>query len=162
MTYKRFDDTDLLNVQAFLPKEQILYGDQITEEYCHDEMGYAYCKPDVVLFVLTTDQASKVMKYAYDNNIVILARGSGTGLVGGCVPISKIGGIVLCTNRMNKIVSLDEQNLTLTVECGALLLDINKYLEDTPYFYPPIGREVCDNRRHISTNAGGMRAVNTA
>ena len=62
------------------------------------------------------------MKYAYNNNIPVTPRGSGTGLVGAAVPIK--AGIVIDLSKMNKILELDEENLTLTVEPGVLLMEI--------------------------------------
>jgi glycolate oxidase len=98
------------------------------------------------------------MTYANENKIPVVVRGSGTGLVGGCIPIE--GGIVLCTSKMNKILELDENNLTLTVEPGVLLLDIYEYVESRGYFYAPDpGEKTATIGGNISTNAGGMRAV---
>ena len=98
------------------------------------------------------------MAYANENKIPVVVRGSGTGLVGGCIPLE--GGIVLCTSKMNKILELDENNLTLTVEPGVLLLDIYEYVESRGYFYAPDpGEKTATIGGNISTNAGGMRAV---
>ena len=75
------------------------------------------------------------MKYAYENIIPVVARGSGTGLVGASVPIH--GGIMINIVRMNKILEIDEENLTLTLEPGVLLMEISKYVEEFDLFYPP-------------------------
>ena len=58
--------------------------------------------PEVLVEVLTTEEVSKIMKYAYENSIPVVARGSGTGLVGASVPI--YGGIMMNMSRMNKIL----------------------------------------------------------
>jgi len=98
------------------------------------------------------------MKYANEEKIPVVVRGSGTGLVGGCVPMA--GGIVICTSKMNKILELDENNLTLTVEPGVLLFEIYQYVESRGYFYAPDpGEKTATIGGNISTNAGGMRAV---
>ncbi|MBW6458877.1 MAG: FAD-binding oxidoreductase, partial [FCB group bacterium] len=82
----------------------------------------------------------------------------GTGLVGAAVAIHK--GIMLSTERMNRILELDEANLTLTVEPGVLLMEISKYVEEHDLFYPPDpGEKSASIGGNISTNAGGMRAV---
>ena len=98
------------------------------------------------------------MKYAYENNIPVTARGSGTGLVGACVPLNK--GIIVDLSDMNKIIELDEENLTLTVEPGVLLMEISKFVQENDLFYPPDpGEKTATIGGNISTNAGGMRAV---
>ena len=61
------------------------------------------------------------MKYAHENNFPVVPRGSGTGLVGGSVALH--GGIMLNLANMNNIIELDEENLTLTVEPGVLLME---------------------------------------
>ena len=98
------------------------------------------------------------MKYAYEQNIPVVVRGSGTGLVGACVPI--YGGIMLETTLMNHILELDTENLTVTVEPGVLLMELSKFVEENDLFYPPDpGEKSATIAGNISTNAGGMRAV---
>ena len=69
--------------------------------------------PDVLVEAITTEEVSKIMKYAYENMIPVVPRGSGTGLVGASVPI--YGGIMINMCRMNKILEIDEENLTLNI-----------------------------------------------
>ena len=158
MSYKKIGSNDIKFFQSIIDKERVFTNEQINEEYGKDELGTIECLPEIVLQVLTTEEVSLVMKYAYDNTIPVVVRGSGTGLVGGCVPIE--GGIVLDLTKMNKIIELDENNLTLTVESGVLLMDIYDYVEPKGYFYAPDpGEKSATIGGNISTNAGGMRAV---
>ena len=67
---------------------------------------------------------------------------------------------MLSLQKMNRILELDEENLTLTVEPGVLLMEISRYVEDHDLFYPPDpGEKSATIGGNISTNAGGMRAV---
>jgi glycolate oxidase len=98
------------------------------------------------------------MKYATDKKIPVVARGSGTDLVGAAVALK--GGIMICTKLMNHILELDEENLTVTVEPGVLLMQLQNYVEEKGFFYPPDpGEKTATIGGNISTNAGGMRAV---
>lgn len=98
------------------------------------------------------------MKYAYKNNIPVTPRGQGTGLVGASVAIH--GGIMINLSKINKILELDEENLTLTVEPGVLLMTIGQYVQERDLFYPPDpGEKSATIGGNINTNAGGMRAV---
>lgn len=158
MNYHKITKEDIKYFKSIIPEDRVYSQDEISEEYSKDELGTIKALPDVLIQVATTEEVSLVMKYAYEKTIPVVIRGSGTGLVGGCVPIH--GGIVLDMTKMNKIIELDENNLTLTVEAGVLLMDISQYLEEKDYFYAPDpGEKSATIGGNISTNAGGMRAV---
>lgn len=158
--YKNIEIEDYESILELIgnDKERVFFRDEVNEDYSHDELGGIKKMPDIVVQVLCTDEVSKIMKYAYDNNIPVTPRGSGTGLVGAAVPLE--GGIVIDLSKMNKILELDEENLTLTLEPGVLLMEIGKYVEEADLFYPPDpGEKSATIGGNISTNAGGMRAV---
>ena len=156
--YKKIDEKDIAYLSSLFDEKSIFIGNDVSDDFGKDELVALAKKPDVLIFVQSALDISKVMAYANENKIPVVVRGSGTGLVGGCIPIE--GGIVLCTSKMNKILELDENNLTLTVEPGVLLLDIYEYVESRGYFYAPDpGEKTATIGGNISTNAGGMRAV---
>ena len=158
MSYKKFDEADLKFLRNLCGAERVTARDEIGEDYCHDELGGTHARPDAHVKVLSTEEVSQVMKYAYANEIPVTVRGSGTGLVGGAVPLE--GGILLDTSAMNRFLELDEKNMTLTLEPGVLLMEIGKYVEEHNLFYPPDpGEKTATIGGNISTNAGGMRAV---
>lgn len=156
--YKKIDQKDIAYLSQIFEEKHFFVGDSIPEDYSKDELGTLERKPDILIFVRSAEEISYVMKYANENMIPVVVRGSGTGLVGGCVALE--GGIVLCTSKMNRILELDENNLTLTVEPGVLLFEIYQYVESRGYFYAPDpGEKTATIGGNISTNAGGMRAV---
>ena len=160
MSYKEVELKDYEYVLSVIEndKERVFFKDDVNEDYSHDELGGIKKMPDIVVQVLSTEEVSKIMKYAYENNIPVTPRGSGTGLVGAAVPLE--GGIVIDLSKMNKILELDEENLTLTLEPGVLLMEISKYVEEHELFYPPDpGEKSATIGGNVSTNAGGMRAV---
>lgn len=160
MNYKTIDNKDIECLKSIISndEERFLINENISEEYSHDELAGIKKMPDVVLKVKSTEEVSQIMKYAYENSIPVTPRGSGTGLVGAAVPV--LGGIVIDMTLMNNILELDEENLTLTVEPGVLLMEIAKHVEDNGLFYPPDpGEKTATIGGNISTNAGGMRAV---
>jgi len=156
--YKTLDAQDIEFLVSVLGKDRVFTGEAINEDFSHDELGGISRMPDVLVEVHSTDEVSKIMKYAYEKTIPVVARGSGTGLVGASVPI--FGGIMINMCGMNKILELDEENLTLTLEPGVLLMEISKYVEQYDLFYPPDpGEKSATIAGNINTNAGGMRAV---
>ncbi|MCY6960444.1 FAD-binding oxidoreductase [Clostridium brassicae] len=158
MEYNKVNAKDIEFIKEVVGIDNVLAGEEISEDYSHDELGGISHMPDVLVKVHSQEEVSKVMKHAYENTIPVVARGSGTGLVGASVPIH--GGIMVDLTEMNNILELDEENLTLTVEPGVLLMEIGKFVEEHDFFYPPDpGEKSATIGGNISTNAGGMRAV---
>ncbi len=159
MTYKKVDEKDIEFLLSICGENRVFVGEkEINEDFSHDELAGIHKYPEVLVEVASTEEVSKIMKYAYDNNIPVIPRGQGTGLVGASVAIH--GGIMINLCKMNKILELDEENLTLTVEPGVLLMEISKFVEEHDLFYPPDpGEKSATIAGNINTNAGGMRAV---
>lgn len=157
--YKKLDDKDIAFIKNVIgDEERVLVGENINEEYSHDELGGTSSYPDIVIKVKSAEEISAIMKYAYEQTIPVTPRGSGTGLVGSSVAIKH--GIMIDTSLMNQVLELDEENLTITVEPGVLLMELAAYVEEHDFFYPPDpGEKSATIGGNISTNAGGMRAV---
>ena len=140
-------------------KERLIFDADIPEKYLSDALGRRKGTADALVFPLTTQEVSSVLRYAHENRIPVTPRGAGTNLVGSTVPL-KGGGILLDLSRMNRVLELDEDTMTLTVEPGILLQDVQAYVEERGFFYPPDpGEKASSIGGNISTNAGGMRAV---
>ena len=156
--YKEVTKEDIAALAAMTDASRVLSGDGISDDYSHDELGTVSAKPSVLVRVLSTEEVSAVMRYANENHIPVVVRGSGTGLVGASVALE--GGIMLETRLMNKILELDEENLTVTVQPGVLLMELAAFAESHDFLYPPDpGEKSATIAGNISTNAGGMRAV---
>lgn len=156
--YKKINQTDIEYFISIVGEESVFSGSHIEEDVTHDELGTVFAHPDVHLKVVNKNQISSIMRYANEKLIPVTIRGSGTGLVGACVPI--FGGILLDTSKMNQIIELDKTNMTLRVEPGVLLMEISEYVEKEGLFYAPDpGEKSATIGGNIATNAGGMRAV---
>ncbi len=156
--YNTLTEKDILALKGLVCPERVLTGEEIGEDYAHDELGGVSRMPEALIKALSTEEISKIMAYAYENSIPVTVRGSGTGLVGACVPI--YGGIVIETTGMNKILELDRENLTVTLQPGVLLMELAAFAQENGFLYPPDpGEKSATVGGNISTNAGGMRAV---
>ena len=156
--YKSFDNFDLAYIKSIIDNERVYEKGHISSDFSHDELATLVKYPDVLIKVKNAEEISAIMKYAYEKSIPVTVRGSGTGLVGGAVPVE--GGIMINTSLMNQILELDDKNFTITVEPGVLLMDLAAYVEENDLFYPPDpGEKSATIGGNISTNAGGMRAV---
>ncbi|MBO4411716.1 MAG: FAD-binding oxidoreductase [Lachnospiraceae bacterium] len=156
--YRKVCAADIEYLRSVTSPERVLSGDEIREDYSHDELGGISNYPEVLVKALSAEEISKIMRHASANRIPVVVRGSGTGLVGASVAL--FGGIMIETTGMNHVLELDEENLTVTVEPGVLLMDLAAYVEERGFFYPPDpGEKSATIGGNISTNAGGMRAV---
>ena len=156
--YSKVTPQDISCLRSIVGEAEVLTGSAISPDYAHDELGGIARMPEVLVRVRTTEQVSAIMKLAYSRNIPVTVRGSGTGLVGAAVPVE--GGILLETTKMNRILSLDKDTLTVTVQPGVLLMELAAFAEENDFLYPPDpGEKSATIGGNISTNAGGMRAV---
>lgn len=156
--YGKITQDDIKILKQICKEENVLYGKDISVDYSHDELGGIEKMPDVLLRVHSTEEVSEIMKLAWEKSIPVTVRGSGTGLVGSAVSVE--GGIMIETTQMNKILELDRDNLTVTVQPGLLLMELAAFAEENDFLYPPDpGEKSATIGGNISTNAGGMRAV---
>ena len=113
--------------------------------------------PEVVVFVETTEQVQRIMRLAYENEIPVTPRGAGTNLVGAC--ITKSGGIVLNFSKMNKIIEVNQENLTARVQPGVVVGKLQEEVEKLGLFYPPdpSNLKVSTIGGSIALSSGGPR-----
>ena len=157
MMFNKLTREDFQKLESMLPG-RVLDGKSINEDYYHDELGTAFGASVGARPAWVSEDVAAVMKLAYERSIPVVVRGSGTGLVGGAVAIN--GGIMLDTSAMKKVIELDENNLTVTVQSGLLLMELAAYCDEHGYQYcPDPGEKSATIGGNISTNAGGMRAV---
>ena len=139
----------------------VYYNDaERLEPYAHDEAaGCATRIPEAVVRPKSAEEISQLMKLANREKIPVTARGAGSGLSGGAVPIH--GGIVLDCCRMNHILDVDKANMTVTVEPGVITSEINEMLRPHGLFYAgyPMSLETCTIGGNVAENAGGGKAV---
>lgn len=139
--------------------ELVLTGDSLREDYGHDEALTA--TPVVPLAVVqpaNTNQVATVLRLADEARVPVVARGSGTGLSGGCVPLAD--GIVVAFDRMDRILEIDTDNAVAVVQPGVTLEALNDALAPRGLVYPVFpGESSASIGGNVATNAGGMRAI---
>jgi glycolate oxidase len=137
----------------------LLVGEEALEPYTHDETVGLKANPEVVARVTSAQQVSEIFRLAQRERIPVTPRGAGYGLSGGAVPVQ--GGIVLSTEKMNRILEIDRKNLMVTVEPGVITGDIHRAVEAEGLFYPPdpASLDSCSIGGNIAEGAGGPRAV---
>jgi glycolate oxidase len=152
--------SDLITwLSAIFPPDRILTEKEDLVPYAFDGTAAILQMPDVVVFAMTPEEVSQVLKLAGEKNFPVVTRGSGTGLSGGSVPVP--GGVVLCLSRMNRILEVDAKNLTLTAESGATTLSIAEAAEKLGLFYPPDpgSMKISTIGGNVAENSGGLRGL---
>lgn len=158
MDYRVLNPGEIESLRKLIPAERFFVGNAINPDYHRDELENYTAAPQAVVRPVSTEEVAGVVRFANENVIPIVVRGTATGLVGGAVPTH--GGIVLDMTLMNRIYDLDPENLTVRAEAGVLLMDLAQYAQDHGFLYPPDpGEKSATIGGNISTNAGGMRAV---
>lgn len=137
----------------------VLSAPDIPDDYSHDEaLGVTPHAPDLVVQPSATQEVAQVLKLANDRGIAVTARGSGTGLSGGCVP--SCGGIVLSLARMNRVLEIDSDNHVAVVQSGATLAQLDEETRAHGLMYPIVPGETSSSLGgNVATNAGGMQAI---
>lgn len=157
--YKKMNEADFEFIRSVTAPNRVKIGQDISEDYYHDEMpNYGTFAPELLVEVENKEEISAIMAHCNRNNIPVVVRGAGTGLSGGSC--CKYGGVMMSVSRMNKIYPVDRKNQSITVQPGALLIDVQSAVAAEGLFYPPDpGEKYASIGGNVSTNAGGMKAV---
>ena len=131
-----------------------------SELYCYSsDASQVKGTPEYVVRPKTTEEVRRIVRLAYENEIPVTARGAGTGLAGGAVPVH--GGIVLDMSGMNRILEIDLADIQVIVEPGVIQDSLNEALKPYGFFFPPNpgSSAMCTIGGMIAYNASGMRCV---
>ncbi len=139
--------------------QYVFIDDESLDLFSHDETEKLKYLPDVVLKPGTAQEISAIMKICNTKKINVTPRGGGTGLSGGALP--HLGGVILLTNRLNKIIEIDERNLQVITEPGVITEVLQNAVKEKNLFYPPdpSSRGSCFIGGNIAENSGGPKAV---
>ena len=116
-------------------------------------------RPDAVLVARSSDEVRRAVAWCAKNKVAFVARGAGTNLSGGCIPLQ--GGLVIALARLNRILSLDAAARVACVEPGVVNLDLQKAAEQVGLFYAPdpASFRVSTIGGNAAENAGGPRCL---
>lgn len=156
----------MLKAEALKELIQVLGQENVITEK-EDLLTYSYdataamkhVLPDVVITPNSTEEVAEVVKIAIKYSLPIYPRGSGTNLSGGTIPLEK--GIVMSMLNMNRILEVDDENLTATVQPGVIIQDLNDAAVKHGLFYPPDPGTVTTATMggSVSESSGGLRGL---
>lgn len=137
----------------------VVRDDEATLVAHSKDRWFAARRPDVVVFARSTEQVSRLMRFAHRNRIPVTPRGAGVGYVGSCVPSE--GGIALTLAEMTRILEINPADSVAVVEPGVITGVLQAAVRKKKLFYPPdpASLDECSIGGNIATNAGGPRCL---
>lgn len=153
------DASFIQSLRDVLSPERVLTSDEDLVPYSFDGTAALKQRPGVVVFPLTTLEVAACVKLARDRSIPVVTRGSGTGLSGGSVPLN--GCLVICLVKMDKLIEVDEKNLTLRAQSGVITKEIDDACAKVGLFYPPDpgSMKISTIGGNVAENSGGLRGL---
>lgn len=160
--YHQVTPAVLTALQAIVGEKYVYTNrDKCIPYECDEGVGKEYIHmPEAVVLPADAAQTAAIMRLANRERIPVVPRGAGTGLEFGAV-VNEFGGIILSTERMNRIVEIDAERLYMVVEPGVVTAVLQEEAEKQGLLYAgdPCSGDSCCIGGNAATNAGGNRAV---
>lgn len=157
--YQKLTEEIVQSIENIVGKDFCFCDSESLHKYGHDETEDLVFLPEMVVKPGNSQEIAAILKICNSYKIPVTARGAGTGLSGGALPVK--GGISLSMERFNKIIEIDERNLQATIEPGVITQVFQEAVKAKGLFYPPdpSSRGSCFIGGNLAENAGGPKAV---
>lgn len=141
------------------PAKRLLHSAAQLAPYESDALTAFRTRPVAVFLAETQQEVIDVVRLCHEHNVPFVARGSGTSLSGGSLPIAE--GIVIALNRLNRILSLDPDQRIAVVEPGVVNLDVTKAAAPYGLYYAPdpSSQLICTIGGNVAFNSGGAHCL---
>ncbi|MGA3244945.1 MAG: FAD-linked oxidase C-terminal domain-containing protein [Bacteroidota bacterium] len=152
--------------QSTLTKIRSIFGASGFLDSAEDRIAYSYDGtpllkhlPDAIVKPESIDQIAQLLKLANEERFGVVPRGSGSGLSGGSIPVEN--SVVVLTNHWDRILEIDQKNLSVWVQPGVITANLHSAVEALGLFYPPDpgSAAICTIGGNVAENAGGLRGL---
>ena len=146
---------------AMLGQKAVLQKTDDTKSFLSDWHNRFHGAAYAVVLPESTEQVSAIMAYADKHNIVVVPQGGNTGFMGGATPDRSGNTILLSLRRMKNVRDFDTKNMSMTVEAGCILQNLQDVAEDAGLYFPLnlAAKGSCTIGGNLGTNAGGLNVV---
>jgi len=146
-------------LRAIVGERGLIVSPEELHTYDADALTHFRVMPQAVLLPSCTQQVQAILRVCYRERIPFVARGAGTGLSGGALPVEN--GLVICLTRMNRILEVDFANARVVVEPGVINLDVTARVAPKGFFYAPdpSSQSVCTIGGNVAENSGGAHCL---
>lgn len=158
--YGNVSNADISRFKELLPgAERVITEASELTGYNTDWLKTCRGSSQVLLRPKTTDEVSSILRHCHENNLAVVPQGGNTGLVGGSVPV--FDEVIISTQLMNEVVSLDTLSGILICQAGCILGNLDSYVGDHGFTMPiDLGAKgSCHIGGNLATNAGGVRLL---
>jgi glycolate oxidase len=148
----------LTRLREIVGAENVLVDEARVEPYAQDAVKEKF-PPEAVLLPASAEEVSQILRLANERRFPVTARGGGVGYTGGAVPVE--GGVVVGTDRMNRIREINADDLYAVTEPGVTTYALQQAVEAQGLFYPPDPASYKNSfvGGNIAENAGGIRSA---
>ena len=157
MNYQSLNKDRMKDLRAIVGPERFSIGESNLDLHSKDQSYHQPSRPEAVIWPETRSEVAAILKYADENKIPVTGWGSGTSLEGNPIPVAK--GIILDFSRMNRILTIREEDFQADVEPGVFYRDLNEKLRHKGLFFPPDPGAQATIGGMIANNASGTRTV---
>jgi FAD/FMN-containing dehydrogenase len=153
------DSSQLETLRQIAGHENVLNDAEAFEKYGQDWTRFFSPSPSAIVFARDSSQLQNIVRYACQENLPLVPSGGRTGMSGGAVAIK--GEIVVSFEKMNKILSFNEIDQTVTLEPGVITQTLQEYALDQNLYYPVDFASSGSSQigGNIATNAGGIKVL---
>ncbi|MCH8262519.1 MAG: FAD-binding protein [Proteobacteria bacterium] len=146
-------------LKHLLPKELIIAEEELLRAYECDALSAYRQLPSYVVMPESVDQVQAIMRLCHQENVPVVARGAGTGLSGGAMPVED--GLLLSLAKFNQIVHLDPDQRIATVQPGVRNISVSEAVEKYGLFYAPdpSSQIACTIGGNVAENSGGVHCL---
>ena len=146
-------------LRALVPGEGVIADPLEMKPYESDGLTAYRQLPMIVVLPDTTEQVAAVLKYCHENGVKVVPRGSGTSLSGGALPLED--GVLLGLGKFKKILDIDYENRTATVQPGVTNLGISTAVQHEGFYYAPdpSSQIACSIGGNVAENSGGVHCL---
>lgn len=147
------------SLESIIPAHRLLRDQAPLTAYESDGLTAFRATPRAVVMVETADEVIAVVRWCRDHGVPFVARGSGTSLSGGSLPVE--GGIVIALNRLNRILDLDPDERLAVVEPGVINLEVTRAAQAHGLHYAPdpSSQTICTIGGNVAFNSGGAHCL---
>lgn len=159
MEFSKITPAVLADIQQAVGEAQVFWDEESLKNYGHDETEDLVYLPEIVVKPLNTLAISHLLKVCNQHKVPVTARGAGTGLSGGALPVH--GGVLLSMEKFNQILDIDTENLQATVEPGVITEVFINAVAEKGLLYPvdPSSKGSCFIGGNVAHGSGGPRVV---
>ena len=145
--------------KGFLKAESVLHEEEELRPYECDGLTAYRQLPMLVLLPETVEEVQRCLRICNRENVPVVARGAGTGLSGGALPLAD--GVLLGLAKFNRILAIDPVNRTARVQPGVRNLAISEAVAPFGLFYAPdpSSQIACSIGGNVAENAGGLHCL---